>query len=220
MASDRPTVLVDMDGCLVNLWDSIGDVMRRNGFLPIAEIDLKEWDIAKIYPDHVLQSEADRALNTFGTFFKAKPRDGAVEAMQDLASVYDVRIVTTPWAGNPYCTKEKIDWVLLNLGTQWVHRMIITYDKTLVRGDVLIDDKPDITGVMSPEWEHILFHQGYNAGVNRPRILHWDLARAVVGDVIQAKPLFIGNPDPERYRSDKMWVHKKRRPGDPVARFD
>jgi hypothetical protein len=38
-----------------------------------------------------------------------------------------------------------------------VNRVILTHDKTLVRGDVLIDDKPGITGNMIPAWKHLVF---------------------------------------------------------------
>ncbi|MCT7149596.1 hypothetical protein M1196_23400, partial [Salmonella enterica subsp. enterica serovar Oranienburg] len=61
--------------------------------------------------------------------------------------------------------------------------MIITTDKTLVRGDILIDDKPVISGEL-PEystgtnharsWEHVIFDQSYNRHItNRRRILDW-----------------------------------------------
>lgn len=217
--SNKPVVLLDMDGCLVNLWDSIGDQMRRNGFIPVAEKDLTEWDIRKVYPDHVLQSEAHRALNTFNTFFKAQPREGAVEAAHKLASVYEVFIVTTPWAGNPYCVTEKINWVVQHLGVEWVRRMIVTYDKTLVRGDILIDDKPEITGAMVPTWKHILFHQGYNATVNLPRIVAWQQAHDVVEYLLKQSHMEYGFTDWSKPDPATKWVHK-RKPGDPVAKWE
>lgn len=37
-------------------------------------------------------------------------------------------------------------WVEQNLGPQFVERMILTRDKTVVMGDLLIDDKDNIQG--------------------------------------------------------------------------
>ncbi len=39
--------------------------------------------------------------------------------------------------------------------------MTITSDKTLVTGDILIDDKMDIKGKRSAEWEHVIFGRPY-----------------------------------------------------------
>ena len=51
---------------------------------------------------------------------------------------------------------QKFKWIEDHLGAEWINRAIITRDKTMVYGDVLIDDKPSIQGM----WLHpILFSQ-------------------------------------------------------------
>ena len=40
-------------------------------------------------------------------------------------------------------------------------------DKTLVRGDVLIDDKPHVTGSNAPTWQHLLYDAPYNRDIER-----------------------------------------------------
>jgi len=37
-------------------------------------------------------------------------------------------------------------WVKQHLGAEWMKRIIITCDKTLIHGDLLIDDKHAVTG--------------------------------------------------------------------------
>ena len=44
--------------------------------------------------------------------------------------------------------------------------MILTKDKTLVRGEVLIEDKPNIIGGVSPVWKHIFYDALYNRNIN------------------------------------------------------
>lgn len=37
-------------------------------------------------------------------------------------------------------------WVEKHLGQEFLEQVILTRDKTLITGDILIDDKPDIQG--------------------------------------------------------------------------
>lgn len=88
---------------------------------------------------------------------------------------HDVRIVTTPWPTNVMCASDKIAWVIRRYGREWAKRVILTHDKTLIRGDILIDDKPQITGAMEPEWEHVYFTQPYNENeTGKRRINNWN----------------------------------------------
>ena len=76
-------------------------------------------------------------------FYRAlKPISGAVEAMTILlqAKGVDAYILTAPSLYNPLSYTEKRLWVEDHLGFEWVKRLIISPDKSLLRGDVLIDD--------------------------------------------------------------------------------
>ena len=102
------------------------------------------------------------------------PIEGWVEAMRKMdESGIDVRIVTTPWWDNHDCMRDKANWVAKHLGEDWRKRIVLTGDKTIVAGDVLIDDKPDIQGLASPVWQQVLFDQPYNRDSDLPRIHNW-----------------------------------------------
>uniref|UniRef100_A0A8D1FDG0 Uncharacterized protein n=1 Tax=Sus scrofa TaxID=9823 RepID=A0A8D1FDG0_PIG len=69
-------------------------------------------------------------------------------------------------------------WVEKHLGPQFVERIILTRDKTMVLGDLLIDDKDTIQGQEeTPSWEHILFTCCHNQHLALPptrrRLLSW-----------------------------------------------
>ncbi|XP_027480360.1 5'(3')-deoxyribonucleotidase, cytosolic type isoform X2 [Zalophus californianus] len=69
-------------------------------------------------------------------------------------------------------------WVENHLGPQFVERIILTRDKTMVLGDLLIDDKDTIRGQEeTPSWEHILFTCCHNQHLalcpTRRRLLSW-----------------------------------------------
>lgn len=44
-------------------------------------------------------------------------------------------------------------WVEKHLGRDFLEQVILTRDKTLITGDILIDDKPDILG--EPPWNFV-----------------------------------------------------------------
>jgi len=60
------------------------------------------------------------------------------------------------------CHSEKAQWVEKHLGSYWLKKLIITKDKTVVYGNVLIDDKHPITGALKPMWDQIVYDQPYN----------------------------------------------------------
>ncbi len=67
---------------------------------------------------------------------------GAQDAMNVLltADNIDPFILTAPSIYNPLSYTEKRLWVEKHLGFKWVRRLIISPDKSLLKGDVLIDD--------------------------------------------------------------------------------
>jgi 5'-nucleotidase len=97
-------------------------------------------------------------------FFRSLPiLPGAKAALELLLHLgHEVRIVTAPKIEHTPCVPEKYAWVEEHLGREWVKRLMVTCDKTFVHGNILIDDKPIITGAQRPTWEHVLYDQPYN----------------------------------------------------------
>ncbi len=104
------------------------------------------------------------------------PRDGAVQALQEmLAAGNEVFICTAPLSQPLPNVPEKYQWVAQYLGEDWAkHRIIVSKDKTLVVGDVLIDDNPgEITGKRAPQWSRVIYDRVYNQQVPGRRLMHW-----------------------------------------------
>ncbi len=126
--------------------------------------------------DGVLCNYAKRYLETisekntvpqsqYGFFTSLEEIPGAVEAINLIAEEYDTWILTRPSTKNPLCYTEKRVWVEQHLGMKWVERLIICPEKSLLNGDILIDDfswsKFDgiqyLFGSKSyPDWDSIL----------------------------------------------------------------
>ncbi|MDA8708606.1 hypothetical protein N9M10_04500 [Hellea sp.] len=67
---------------------------------------------------------------------------GTLEAMSVFlkADQFDPFILTAPSIYNPLSYTEKRLWVEEQLGFEWVKRLIISPNKSLLKGDILIDD--------------------------------------------------------------------------------
>jgi len=177
-------VLVDMDGVIADWGHAYGESLDRYG------------DAAARIPRHQDQrsfnlnegrTPEERAIIAAvmveeGFYSRLEPIPGAKQALKAMVRAgHDVRIVTSPWVSNPTCASDKLNWIVRHYGSHWGARVVITADKTLVHGDVLIDDKPEVTGVAEPSWEHILFDQPYNRDVTgRRRLTDWAAWRHVV----------------------------------------
>jgi len=118
-----------------------------------------------------------------GFILGLQPVPGALQALHEMQEAGDdVWILTSPLTRYNNCVGEKFAWVDRHLGSDWVRRVILTKDKTMVRGDVLIDDKPEVTGCLTPTWEHLVFEAGYNVGAPHRRV-NWDNWRLVLDQV-------------------------------------
>lgn len=168
--------LSDLDGVGSN-WDDLFDWHITTNWGHVPGIPLKhERKSFSFYDDQPTEVvDAIRAIMDHPGFYAdLEPIEGWADAMHGIKALgHDVFIVTSPWLTNPTCVQDKLDWVSKVLGDEWAQRVIITKDKTLVHGDILVDDKPEISGVRTPNWEHVLFDQPYNQGLAQRRLLNW-----------------------------------------------
>ncbi|MBU2882338.1 hypothetical protein KO520_10205 [Psychrosphaera sp. I2R16] len=95
-----------------------------------------------------------------GFFANLEPMAGALSAMEKLyeSRIYDPYILTAPSPLNPLCYTEKRLWVEQWLGYKYVERLIISPNKGLLIGDVLIDDHT--TGNGQDQFGGSLIHYG------------------------------------------------------------
>jgi len=179
-------ILVDLDSTIAD-WGKQYDAdldalsMKHAGRQEDCACDIPRTINQKAFNLHEGMSEAQSKIITEimdrpGFYADLEPIEGAIEALHAMVEAgHDVSIVTSPWLTNPTCVQDKYDWVKKYLGAGWEDRVIITKDKTLVDGDILIDDKPEITGKAEPKWRHILFDQPYNSHItDKNRLTDWD----------------------------------------------
>lgn len=76
----------------------------------------------------------------YGFFLDLEPIPGSIESFLFLSQIHDVWILTAPSYMNPLSYAEKNVWVKKHLGAEFVKRLIICPNKSLLKGDYLIDD--------------------------------------------------------------------------------
>jgi 5'-nucleotidase len=175
-------ILVDMDGVLS---DFDGEFLKRwrerypdKFYVPLE--DRTAFYVREQYPDE-LKSSVTGMVGEPGFFRSMMPVEGGREALTEMNKMgYELFICTSPLSRYQNCVLEKFEWVEKNLGSFWVNRIILTKDKTLIKADYLIDDKPEIAGVEeTPSWEHIIYDRPYNRGINKRRIT-WENWKTVL----------------------------------------
>ena len=129
------TIYIDMDNVLVDF---------ESGIRRLTNAELSEY--------------ADRLDEVPGIFARMEPNPGAVKAFYQLCTSgkFDVYILSTaPWE-NPSAWSDKVIWVKKYLGLSAHKRLILSHNKHLCKGDIIIDDRTK-NGVDKFEGEHIHF---------------------------------------------------------------
>lgn len=126
----KPRLYIDMDGVLCNFFKAALEALRKN---PEQKYPQSQW----------------------GFFLKLEEIPGAIDAVNKLKEKYDVWILTRPSFHNVNCFTEKAQWIWDHLGFDMVKKTIMAGDKSLLKGDYLIDDtntagQSDFEG----EWIH------------------------------------------------------------------
>ena len=89
-------------------------------------------------------------------FENLKPIKDSIESVNKLKEKYNIYFLTRPSILNPLCYTEKRLWIEKHFGIEMCKYLIICYDKTMVKGDYLIDDVIQ-SGDFQKDWKHIHF---------------------------------------------------------------
>lgn len=186
MAPLKNVVLIDMDNTLVNM-----DKEFRKRWAAARPFDDLEVIANRGHFEMKMNFEGDARttavdiLSSAGFFIEFEPMAGAIEAVKEMVDVEGLSVFfcTAPTRMQyETCAAEKFAWVRKHFGEKYLSKIILGRDKTVIKGTVLIDDKPKISGANEePEWTHIMFTQSYNKKVvAKHRMADWSQWRDVV----------------------------------------
>lgn len=135
--NSKKVLYVDMDGVLADFVSAIKNHTK------------KDQPLYKEHPDQIPN-----------LFRHLKPIEGAISAVNELlnSNCYDLYFLSTaPWH-NPTAWMDKRLWLEDHFGDCINRRLILTHRKDLVKGDILIDDRPN-NGAKDFDGEWIQFGQ-------------------------------------------------------------
>jgi 5'-nucleotidase len=178
-------ILVDMDEVVADFETAVADIASKYVHPIIKPIDLSRRKHLYLKNDFPEESRrvVERIYQVPGFYRTLPPMPGAVEALNEmLGEGYEVYVCTAPHLQNPTCESDKRYWMGETLGGDWLQRLIITRDKTLIIGDLLFDDRPRVSGALKPMWRQIIFDRPYNRDVSGPRLIGWENWRSVIAE--------------------------------------
>jgi len=135
------TLLVDMDCILVDMlppW--LKSYSEETGTVVKVE-DVDDYDLRRFCTN---VKALDNILHKPGFFYDMEPMPEAVKYLTKLMEDgYDVVILTQPPRRAEFAVRDKRRWMKKYFPKFELANMIFAHRKHLVRGDLLIDDKPE-----------------------------------------------------------------------------
>lgn len=177
MSAELPIANIDMDGVVAGFDQRVDEIAKQRFDLDPPRFRTHFYS-SKNYPCEY--SEALREASNEERFFASLPLlDGAIHGIGRVVEAgYHPRFLSSPIRSNPHSKKEKLEWleehIVPHFGSFIVAQAIITSNKHLHDGAVLIDDRPEIKYSNYATWQHVLFTQDYNKrAVSKFRISDW-----------------------------------------------
>ncbi len=176
-------ILIDQDGPLADFQRGFLKKWRarfpKEFFVPIHK--RKNFYVRDDYPED-LRDKVETIYCEPEFYLNLQPVKGGIEAINIMLELgHDVRICTSPLSRYENCVLEKYQWIEKYFGRDFTKRMILSKDKTIIRGHFLIDDRPIIKNTEKAEWEHIIYDTPYNRSIESKRRLTWKNWRNTLG---------------------------------------
>lgn len=171
-----PVIAFDMDGVLYNWCKRINELLLHfDPKFPIVQPGerLHFSHLSGVGGRH---EYIQLAMTDHRMYLDMEPYAGAIEAVKATYEAgYRVMFLSTPDSDNPSSASNKQEQIRQDFGADAVKHLILSHDKTVVNCDVLVDDKPTITGLVTPSWVRVLPDHSYNKDINTPlRLTSWE----------------------------------------------
>ena len=176
---DMDEVISDFEGGLRDIWE------QKYPHTPLFKGGVRDTFYIGSGDDQGRSELVFKIIHSEGFFESLKPIQGAKEAIDEMHALgHYVFIVTSPGVSYPNAASEKYRWIEKHFGQYMLERLIITPAKQMVKGDFLIDDRPEFAYADYAEWEHVLYDRSYNKHIDGKRRLQWDTWKEVLPELL------------------------------------
>ncbi len=168
-------ILVDLDGIVVDLTTHWLELIERDHGIKVGLHEIDQWSLHKC--GELTKLGATKVydyLQLPGLFRNAPPLTGAIESLRELNELHDVVICSSP--SGPVSAKEKLEWLSEHTPFLKLNQIILANKKTMVCGDVLIDDHPETGAAYRKRWpKAMVLGIQYEYNIQAPTEPYWHL---------------------------------------------
>ena len=128
-------ILIDQDETIAGFNDRFQELWKQihPGEILIPTEQYKSFTISEQYPPE-LKEKIEAIYTSPGFIASLPPIEGSLKAIHEMIHAgHDVRICTAPLRTYKNCVAEKYEWIEKHLGKEFIRRIILTKDKTLIR---------------------------------------------------------------------------------------
>jgi 5'(3')-deoxyribonucleotidase len=166
---DSMRIYLDMDGVIVDLMSGWMPYLNTITAKNLKVEDVNMWGVETVWG--VPFSKASKPLHRPQFWQDLLPYPGAVEFVRELHDKgHQVYMATQPFPSEN-CMWGKKEWIENHLPFLPPNRLIIIEDKYLLRGDMLVDDKPE--NLFRFEGLRVLFSQPWNQKLKSNMLASW-----------------------------------------------
>lgn len=167
------TILVDMDDTLENLCEVWVGYLNETYGTDVKLEDVTQWDMTKVFPT-LNRNEIFDVLTEEALWERIEPLPGAVEYLKKLIDDGHKIVIVT--SASPETVSLKLNKVLFKYFPYLTYKdVIITSQKQMVIGDVLVDDAPH--NLENGNYLKLLFDASHNQTYDSKdvvRVRNWE----------------------------------------------
>jgi len=179
MYNKKPIILIDVDGVLADFLTPTLKMINNIIDVPITEKDVTQWDIFKSIKSNKydIKGLCFKEYSKNGFAMTLEPYEECLAPIKYINEIAEVYFVTVPVVSSKTWCHDRVAWLKKHFNID-DEQVIFTHNKSLVNGNMLIDDKIEHITAWSKLHEHspaILWKQPYNQDEAYNLILNdWD----------------------------------------------
>lgn len=164
-------ILLDVDGVLADFVSAAVKIGNELAGTSYTAADITDWRMFSLPGLREVESEIWDRINEPGFMAALNVFEGTKQAVQKLKKLGDVAILSTPLYRSTTAPYERYVWLFEHFGIEWKD-VVYAYRKDLVRGLILVDDKPENIEswcLANPDGYGVLWDRPYNSTCSPPK---------------------------------------------------
>lgn len=186
----KKVILVDMDDVLEDLSWAWTRVLNQRYGTDVKRNELKEWDMCAAFPS-LTRDQVYGLLDEEDFYNELRPLEGAPESLKALKDMGHAVYIVTATSGRS--VRAKMEKCLFKYFPYLTWQdVIITWNKHLIKGDILIDD--GVHNLLGGDYAKILFSAPYNRDFNAEdngmiRVENWTEAMKAISGLLSSSSI-------------------------------